>query len=190
MNKSEINRYKRKHLSSVEFFFNSSEHEASTKNLLNKIKICIKKKSNIYIFGNGGSGLNAMHMANDLMLIFKSLNYFVNVESLNSNTGIITCFANDFNYKNVFVEQLKIKAKKNDLVIMISGSGNSENIIESIKYLKREKISNFTIIGFKGGRIKNFAENFIHFDVNDMQIFEDLTSIFNHLIFKYFLYKS
>lgn len=189
MNKSQINNYKKKHLSYIEHFFNSSAHDLLLKQLIKRIKFCINKKSNIYIFGNGGSGLNAMHMANDLMLVFKSLNYKANVESLNSNPGIITCFANDFNYQNVFLEQLKIKVKKNDLVIMISGSGNSKNIVESIKYLNKEKIYNFSIIGFNGGKLKNFAENFIHFDIEDMQIFEDLTSIFNHLVVKYFLYK-
>ena len=128
--------------------------------------------------GNGGSAGNANHIANDLLYAAGKKNKKgINVESLSANPSVITCLANDTGYENIFSEQLKVKGRKGDLLIVLSGSGNSLNIVNAIKVAKRKKLDTFAILGFNGGKCKKIINNFIHFNVNDMQISEDLQMI-------------
>ena len=148
-------------------------------------------KNNVFICGNGGSGANANHIATDFMYIKnqskKKIN--INVESLAANTSTITCIANDIGYDEIFSFQIDAKAKKNDLLIVLSGSGNSKNIIKAIKVAKRKKMQTFGIIGFSGGNAKKYLDKYIHFKINDMQIVEDLQTIVFHIIIKKLLFR-
>jgi D-sedoheptulose 7-phosphate isomerase len=146
--------------------------------LYKKLFLTWKNKKTIYICGNGGSAGNANHIANDLIFAAGKKNKKgLKVESLASNPAILTCLANDIGYENIFSEQLKVKGAKGDLLILLSGSGNSKNIINAIKMAKKLDILTLAILGFNGGKCKKIVDEYIHYQINDMQISEDMQMI-------------
>ena len=141
-----------------------------------------KTNNTIYICGNGGSAANAIHIANDMTYGAGVKNgKGISIESLTSNSAVLTCLANDLNYEDIFSEQIKVKGKSNDLLIVLSGSGNSKNVIRAIEVAKDKKMKTFAIVGFDGGICKTIADNFIHFNINDMQVAEDFQLIVSHM---------
>ena len=137
-----------------------------------------KQNKSIYICGNGGSAGNANHIANDLLCVLSSIHgKGLKVESLAANPSIITCIGNDIGYEHIFSEQLKSKGSPKDLLIVLSCSGNSKNIINAILLAKKMKIRTFGILGFDGGKSKMILDNYINFKINDMQISEDIQMI-------------
>jgi D-sedoheptulose 7-phosphate isomerase len=143
-----------------------------------------KNKKRIFLCGNGGSAGNAIHIANDFLYGVGRLNGMAfDVEALPSNVAVITCLANDTGYKNIFSKQLLAKGNKNDLLIVLSGSGNSINIIQAIKIAKKKGMKIFGIVGYNGGLVKKILKNndCLHFPINDMQISEDLQLITLHI---------
>jgi len=146
--------------------------------LYNKIFEVWKKNKTVYVCGNGGSAGNANHIANDLIFAAGKKNKKgIKVESLASNPAIITCLANDIGYENIFSEQIKVKGISGDLLIVLSGSGNSKNVINAIKEAKKNKLDTFAILGFDGGKCKKILKDYIHYNVYDMQISEDMQMI-------------
>jgi D-sedoheptulose 7-phosphate isomerase len=145
----------------------------------------IKNKNNIYICGNGGSAANSIHMATDLNLVLIKKKYNLFIDSLASNQGIISCIANDFGYEKIFSEQIKLRGKKNDLLISLSGSGNSKNIINAINIANDIEMNTYSILGFDGGEAKKISKKFFHLEINDMQLSEDAQHIINHICAKY-----
>jgi len=144
-----------------------------------------KKNKKIFICGNGGSAANANHIANDLFIAAtKNSKKKLDVESLCSNSSVMTCLANDIGYDKIFSEQIKRKGSKGDLLIVLSGSGNSKNIINVINEAKKLNIITFGILGFNGGRCKKILKNFINYEINDMQISEDLQMIVMNICVK------
>lgn len=140
----------------------------------------------VYICGNGGSAANSVHIANDFHYGIGACGAGpkmpgLKVEALPSNTGIVTCLANDTGYENIYSHQLEVKGKPGDVLIALSGSGNSENIVRAIEYANRLGMATFAILAFDGGRCKAFAQTSIHFKINDMQIAEDTQLIVGHI---------
>ena len=154
-------------------------------NLVNDLEECWKKDRNIFICGNGGSAGNANHIANDLSY-GAGLNNGkgLNIESLSANSSVITCLANDTGYENIYSEQVKAKGRKDDLLIILSGSGNSKNVVKAIQEAKKINMKTFSIVGFDGGQCKKLSEKFIHLNINDMQISEDLQLSIFHICMK------
>ena len=141
---------------------------------------------NVYICGNGGSAANAIHIANDLHYGIGACGPGsklpgLRIEALPANTGVITCLANDTGYENIFAHQIEVKCQKDDLLIALSGSGNSPNIIKALETANSIGVQTFGILAFKGGECKKLAKTVIHFEVNDMQIAEDTQLIVGHL---------
>jgi len=146
--------------------------------LYNKIFEVWKKNKTVYVCGNGGSAGNANHIANDLIFAAGKKNKKgIKVESLASNPAIITCLANDIGYENIFSEQIKVKGISGDLLIVLSGSGNSKNVINAIKEAKKKNLDTFAILGFDGGKCKKILKDYVHYNVYDMQISEDMQMI-------------
>ena len=143
-----------------------------------------KSKKQIFICGNGGSSANAEHITNDLMLGMNSEKMGYRFLSLNSNSAKLTCIANDLGYEKIFSHQLKIIGDKGDLLIVLSGSGNSKNIVEAIKQARKQKILTFGLIGYDGGLCKKICDKHIHFKSYDMQICEDLQMIVMNQVMK------
>jgi D-sedoheptulose 7-phosphate isomerase len=141
-----------------------------------------KNKTDVYICGNGGSAGNAIHLANDFNYgINKKDGIGLRINALPSNQSIITCIANDEGYEHIFSQQLKVKANQDDILIVLSGSGNSPNIVNALKTGNELGMKTFAILGFDGGKSKNIANTPIHFNINDMQISEDLQTIVGHI---------
>ena len=142
--------------------------------------------NNLFICGNGGSAANAIHLANDLHYGAGACGFGekiagIKVEALPANPGIITCLANDTGYENIFSHQLEVKGKSGDMLIALSGSGNSDNIVRAIRTSRRIGMSSYAIVAFNGGICKKEADKSIHFEINDMQIAEDTQLIVGHI---------
>jgi D-sedoheptulose 7-phosphate isomerase len=141
---------------------------------------------NVYICGNGGSAANAIHIANDFHYGTGGCGPGpqlpgIRVEALPANSGVITCLANDTGYDNIYAHQLEVKGRKGDLLIALSGSGKSSNIVRALETAKSMGINSFAILAFDGGPSKNLADKVIYFETNDMQIAEDTQLIVGHL---------
>jgi D-sedoheptulose 7-phosphate isomerase len=154
------------------------------------LELTIKNKSKIFILGNGGSAATASHMTNDLSvgLKLREIRNF-DVESLSDNSSVCTAIANDIGYENIFYAQIKNKIKQNDLLIAISCSGNSENIIKAVNYAK---INNATIIGmtgFEGGELKKLSDIKFHIPTQkgEYGLVEDVHMILDHIIYSYYI---
>jgi len=136
-----------------------------------------KKNKRVFICGNGGSAANAIHIANDILYGVGALcpeeKTGICIESLASNQSIITCLANDIGYENIFSYQLETKGSPRDLLIVLSGSGNSKNIINALYKAKEKNMETFAIVGFDGGLCKKVADIAIHLNENDMELAED-----------------
>ena len=136
----------------------------------------------IYLCGNGGSAGNAIHLANDFIYGAGIKNGVgLRTESLSANAAVLTCLANDIGYDNIYSEQIKVKGNPEDVLIVLSGSGNSSNVVKALETANQIGMKTFAILGFTGGRCKELAQCSIHFEVNDMQIAEDLQLIVGHM---------
>jgi len=136
----------------------------------------------IFLCGNGGSAGNAIHLANDFLYGVGVKNGGgMRVEALSANPAVITCLANDIGYENIYSEQLRVKAHQDDLLIVLSGSGNSPNVVKALETGNSMGMKTFAILGFSGGRCKELAACPIHFEIDDMQIAEDLQLIVGHI---------
>jgi D-sedoheptulose 7-phosphate isomerase len=154
--------------------------------LAEDLQSCLKENRRLFICGNGGSAGNAIHLANDFLYgIAKRSGGGLKVLSLSDNPAVITCLANDLGYDQIFSEQLAVQGEKDDLLIVLSGSGNSPNIIRAINQAKKMNIKSYAILGFDGGQCKSLADVAIHFSVNDMQIAEDMQIVVGHMIMQW-----
>ena len=140
----------------------------------------------VYICGNGGSAANAMHMANDFHYGIGACGPGpslpgLRVDALPANAGVITCLANDTGYANIYAHQLQVKGRPGDLLIVLSGSGNSANVVKALEVAAGLGIRSFAILAFSGGRCLELAEVPIHFRIDDMQIAEDTQLVVGHL---------
>ncbi len=154
--------------------------------LTEKILSVRKDGGRIFLCGNGGSAVNAMHIANDLLCLrSKTGKAGVNAAALSANQAILTCLANDIGYENIFSFQLMNSGKKGDILIVLSGSGNSPNVLNALKAAKGIGISTCAILGFDGGKCLKLADIVMHFPINDMQIAEDLQLIAGHMLMQW-----
>jgi len=148
------------------------------------------KKGKIYIIGNGGSASTASHIVNDLGigLSKKNIMYF-NIESLADNISVCTAISNDLGFENIFYEQIKNRLKKHDVLIAISCSGNSKNIIKAVEYANKKRVKVIGLTGFDGGTLKKLSNLNFHVKtkIGEYGIVEDLHIIFNHTISTYFM---
>lgn len=156
---------------------------------LKKLEIFFKKSFNstnrIFLAGNGGSAATASTMANDLGFdLFKKKNKKINFHSLVDNSSIITAISNDTGYENLFLNQLKLYFKKGDSLLVISASGNSKNLIDAIKFVKKNKGKIISFLGFDGGKVKKMSDICIHVktEKGNYGPVEDCHLIFNHVL--------
>lgn len=137
----------------------------------------------IFICGNGGSAGNAMHLANDFIYgTAKGKGRGLRVNALPSNSAVVSCLANDCGYDRIFAEQLLVLADEGDLLIVMSGSGNSPNILAALDAAKEIGVKSYAILGYSGGKAKAAADVALHFPVDDMQISEDLQLVVGHML--------
>ena len=164
----------------------NKENIQAIENLATELRKAWIEGRNVFICGNGGSAANAMHIANDLHYGIGACGPGpklpgLRIEALSANTGVITCLANDTSYKNIYSHQLEVKSREDDILIALSGSGNSPNIIQALETANNRGMITFAILAFKGGNCKKIAKSVIHFAVDDMQIAEDTQLVVGHL---------
>lgn len=142
--------------------------------------------SRVFLCGNGGSAANANHIANDLVYaVTECTGLGFDAVSLSANPAVLTCLANDVGYEDIFSEQLAVSGRENDLLLVLSGSGNSQNIFNALIMAKKLKMRTSAILGFDGGMCKEITDLPIHVEVADMQISEDIQLALGHMIMKW-----
>lgn len=141
----------------------------------------------IYVCGNGGSASTASHMQNDFNKgISEYTDKKFNFYCLNDNVSTLMAIANDIGYDEVFRFQLINKITEKDLLIGISGSGNSKNVLNAVEYAKECGAKVIGITGYSGGKLKEMADYEMHVNEMDMQIAEDIHMTFDHMMMKIF----
>jgi len=147
---------------------------------------CWQKKRQVFLCGNGGSAGNAIHLANDFLYgISKVAGSGLRVNALSANAAVLTCLANDEGYDTIFSTQLAVQANRGDVLVVLSGSGNSPNILKVLAKAKEMGVKSYAILGYSGGKAKAMADVPIHFAVDDMQISEDLQLIVGHMVMQW-----
>lgn len=144
----------------------------------------LEAKRRIYVMGNGGSAATASHYVADFnkgLSLGKAQRF--RFHCLNDNLPTLTAYANDLSYDDVYVEPLKNFLEAGDLVIAISGSGNSRNVLKAIEYANGAGAITLGITGYDGGRLRKIAQRGLHVPINDMQVVEDLHMVFDHLAY-------
>lgn len=153
-------------------------------NLLDETRL---KKGRIYICGNGGSSATASHFQNDFN---KGVSEYIETpfrfHCLNDNIATLMAIANDIGFEEVFRFQLRGNLAPDDILIAISGSGNSANVINAVEYAKAQGNKVIGLTGFSGGKLKELSDISLHAPIDSMQVTEDIHMIFDHLMMSIF----
>ena len=137
----------------------------------------------IFICGNGGSAATASHYCSDFNKgVSENQKEKYNFECLNDNLPMLMAVANDISYDEVFRFSLRNKMKAGDILIGLSGSGNSRNVVNTFEYVKEIGGIAIAIVGYNGGKMKVMADYSIHVDIDDMQISEDIHMVLDHMM--------
>ena len=178
----------------IEQYFDELKHALDTLNrddilqIINLLMDTYKKGRKIFIFGNGGGASNASHMACDLSKgtlarAYDEKEKRLRVLSLNDNMALFSAMANDLSYTEVFKQQMMNLVKKGDLIIVLSGSGNSRNLIEAVKYAKKCGARTVGLLGFmNGGSLAKMVDYSIIVQNNSYGPVEDVHLVLNHII--------
>lgn len=152
-------------------------------NVLDAIMETYQSGGTIYVFGNGGSASTASHMANDFN---KGISEYVdrkfNFYCLNDSVATMLSIANDISFEEIYRFQLRGRLESQDLVIGISGSGNSANVVNAVSYAKNQGVKTIGFCGFVGGKLKEIADYSFYVPMNNMKVVEDLHLMMNHLL--------
>ena len=141
----------------------------------------------VFTIGNGGSSSTASHLAADLSKNTTGPNVRrFRITSLNDNAAIVTALANDLGYEHVFSEQLVNLIRAGDVLIAVSASGNSPNIVNAIRYAQQQSAHVEALLGFDGGIAATLADNAIIVPSRDFGIVEDLHLAINHILVEHF----
>jgi D-sedoheptulose 7-phosphate isomerase len=143
----------------------------------------------VFFIGNGGSAATASHFANDLAIGTNSYSKPFRVVSLTDNHAIVTAIANDFGFEEIFVRQLKVLAKAGDVVVGISASGNSPNLVKAFEYAKSAGVQTVAITAFDGGKLKKMRDAGIHVPTGPKEYgpAEDAHMVIDHLVGAYLI---
>ena len=142
-----------------------------------------ERGAQVITLGNGGSAMTALHYVTDWGKMFHlRAGRPLNARSLVDNMGLMTAYANDISYNDVISEQLKNVMREGDLIVAISGSGNSENVIRAVEYANANGAATLGLCGYGGGRLKEKATHAVWAAVDDMQLSEDIHAIFGHIV--------
>src|SRR4051812_6752727 len=149
--------------------------------LADAIYRCYEENRFVFVIGNGGSGSNSSHLCEDLGKCTLRREDFdddnkkrLRILSLTDNTPSILAWANDEGFERVFVEQLKNLASPGDLLVAISGSGNSPNILRAVEWANKHGVKTFGCTGFSGGKLRTMAQQNLHVPIEDMGIAESI----------------
>lgn len=149
--------------------------------IMNEIVSSQNRGSTIFICGNGGSAATASHFCCDFNKgVSGEMDKNTNFICLSDNIPTLTAIANDYSYDDVFSYQLKARAKKDDILFVISGSGNSKNIVNAMRVAKEKNMKIIGLCGFDGGFVKKMSDICLCVEKKNMQIVEDIHMILDH----------
>jgi len=159
-------------------------------NAISLIHKAYRANNQVFVAGNGGSASTASHIACDLGKGILSnphdnLEKRLRVISLTDNVPIMTAYANDISYDEIFSQQLKNLLKEDDVLIAISASGNSLNVVHAAEYAKSKGAKVIGMTGFEGGKLMSLSDCKVHIPIKDYGKTEDLHLMVNHLITAY-----
>ena len=143
----------------------------------------------IFFIGNGGSAATASHFANDLAVGTNAYEQPFRALSLTDNVPMITALGNDFGYEEIFVRQLRVLGKSGDVLVGISASGNSPNLLRAFEHAKSAGITTVAITAFDGGKMKTTADQGIHVPTGPKEYgpAEDAHMVIDHLVGAYLM---
>jgi len=162
--------------------------KTSTEDLTRMILLiheAFKSNKTLFICGNGGAAASSLHMQADLAFYIRHVTTFrPKIVNLVSNTSLITAISNDISYEEVFVEQLKGVSNEGDILLSMSASGESENLIRATNYANSHGMKSISIVGFSGGRLKTISDTVVHTECKqgDYGFAEDMHLIVSHIL--------
>ena len=157
---------------------------------LNMLVETMENGNTVYVFGNGGSSATASHFQNDFNKgVSEHTEKKFNLLCLNDNVATVMAVANDIGFEEIFRFQLRGHIKPGDVVLAISGSGNSKNVINAVEYAKAQGNKIIGLTGFGGGKLRELSDVSLHVPINSMQVTEDIHMVFDHLMMSV-LYKT
>ena len=181
----DLNDFYKKYIDNLLFGLNSVNLDELQK-AVNIISDKIQNGGMLYVCGNGGSASISNHFLCDFM---KGSSTDTKIKpriiSLSSNIEIITAISNDISYEKIFVYQLERIANKNDVILTISASGDSENVVQALKFGKKINLSTIAMTGFDGGRCSKLSDINLHVDVHNYGVVEDCHQSLMHIITQY-----
>lgn len=187
-NKTSLSKFSKDYSRYLKGLLDNLDHN-SIENIFEIIDKARKRKNKIFIIGNGGSASTASHICNDFGLAALKSNNSSNPEpfrviSLTDNNSVITALGNDNGFENIFVEQLKVLFEEGDVLIAISASGNSENLVNACEWVKGKKGISIGWLGFNGGKLKSICDNvlLINTPYGEYAPVEDMHLIINHIL--------
>ena len=176
----------------IDYLYNISKNidKKQLNSFFNKLKKIRNKNKTIFIAGNGGSAANALTVENDLGfdVLKRSRKKPFKIFPLVSNVVVLTAISNDINYEDIFLSQLKIHFRKEDMLIVMSGSGNSINLIKAARWVKKNGGICLGILGQGGGKLKKICNTSIIVKTQKEEFgpLEDLQLIINHALSHWF----
>lgn len=142
-----------------------------------------ESRSHVFIFGNGGSAATASHFACDLSKgTISEGKQRIKAFALTDNIHLLTAWANDTSYDMVFSEQINNYVEPGDVVIAISGSGNSPNVLNGVNAAREKGATTIGFIGFSGGKLKDLVDIHVMVPVDNMERAEDMHLLFEHIV--------
>ena len=160
----------------------NSVSEVEVGKLIDQIYKRMDGISEIHLVGNGGSAANSSHIAGDYTKTFSMLGTCLRMNSLSDNGCYITAASNDLDFSEVYELLINTRVKKNDLIVFLSGSGNSLNLVKAARVAKTTGIKTSAVVGFTGGALKNLVDIPIQVSIDDMEIAEDCQMAIFHYI--------
>lgn len=155
--------------------------------ILRRLETALVEQQTVFIAGNGGSAATASHMANDLLLgVAQTGGTGFRAISLTDNIPIITATANDESYRNIFAKQLRALGRPGDVLIAISGSGNSLNLVEAVLVAREIGMSTIGMLGMDGGELRPLVDEKVIVASDDYGLIEGVHMVLNHSITAFF----
>lgn len=160
----------------------SNQIDDCVKSLSTKILHSFSNKGKVLICGNGGSAAEAEHFAAELVCKFKKVRQALPALALHSNIPTVTAISNDFNFEDIFSRNLQALGNKSDILVVMSTSGNSQNIINVLQSAKKMGIYTFALLGKDGGKIKSMPDDSYIVDSNIVSTIQEIHLMFLHAL--------
>jgi len=150
---------------------------------LNVVDSAWRRGAQIITCANGGSAMTALHYVTDwAKLVPVATGRPLRARSLVDNMGLVMAYGNDMSFADIFAEQLRNIMNPGDLLVAVSGSGNSENVIRAVELANATGGETLGLCGFDGGRLRQTAQHVVWVPVDDMQLCDDVHAVFGHIV--------